>query len=559
MTQHQRYGQIVTANYRPQRQHRYQGNKLIEALPLPLTEEEIVKALEFLPEFDESSRQWPREERVRELTSLSNLMCPLSAHIELALTLDSDMREGYIGRAPLSAEHVAIYQEIYDDSLNPHAFRQTYTTLTPKLSGALIGMSGMGKTTAIQRLLARYPRVIYHPEIDVYQIPWLHFEMPKDSKGIKALLSSIIEAIAELIPGNTYLKDHVHSRVTEHSLQSSVRTLLNKHCVGLLIPDEVQNAVNNSKQSDQVVMTALTTLANKSRTPVIFVGTPKAKKILGLDLRQGRRSLGPGLGNWSALPRYDRDEAGEPADGEWVYFMRSMWVYCWMSNPQTLSDDLLDAFFYCTQGILDIAIKLFAAVQMRAILDDLKTLDTELVHSVFNDHFELVRPMIDALREDDVEALAKYEDVKMLRIEDTLESIQRRRRLAIGRAASARPGAADFNNRLVNAGTALGMTEADAQALADQIESEGTAKNMYDAVAQMVKKAAPPKKTVKKSRVTSSETASKPNIPEYPGLENRAGDFRRAVVLASTEGTSVVEQLFALKLVVEPEEAIWAA
>lgn len=562
MIQQPRYGQVVNATYRPQLQRRYQGNKLIEALPVPLSEEEIVEALGFFPEFDESSRKWPRHYRIRELLSLTNLMFPMSAHIELALTMDSLMREGYIGRRPLSAEHIALYQEIYDDSLHSKGFRQNYETVTPKLSGALVGVSGMGKTTTIQRCLARYPRVIYHPELDLYQIPWLHFEMPKDSKGVKALLTSIIEAIAELVPGNMYLEDHVHTRVTEHSLQTSVRILMNKHCVGLLIPDEVQNAANNSRQSDQIVMTALTTLANKSRTPIIFVGTPKAEKVLGLDLRQGRRSLGPGLGDWSPLPRYVKEadqEAGIPIEGEWVYFMRSLWVYCWTSTPQVLDDDLLDAFYHCTQGILDIAIKLFIAVQVRAILDDIDTLSTQLVHSVFDDHFGLVRPIIEALREDDVEALMRYDDVKVLRIEDTIESIQRRRRLLTGRAASARPGTADFKPRLVNAATSMGMPIEDARALADAVESEGTAKNMFDAVGQLAKKAAPPKKATRARSQQSSKTPDVQAIPTFPGIDSRPDDFRHAIVAAATAGTSIVEKLFELDFVKEPAEAIWAA
>ena len=67
----------------------------------------------------------------------------------------------------------------------------------------------MGKTTTIQRCLARYPQVIYHPDLDLYQITWLHFEMSKDGKGVKALLSAIIHAIAELIPDNTYVEDYL--------------------------------------------------------------------------------------------------------------------------------------------------------------------------------------------------------------------------------------------------------------------------------------------------------------------------------------------------------------
>lgn len=556
---------VQLATSTPQLQKRYVGNVLIEALPLPLNETEIVQSLEFLPEFDESSRQWPRHDRMRELLSLTNLMVPLSSHIELALALDSMLREGYVGRRPMSAEHIAIYQQIHEDALKPKAFRQTYETVTPKLSTALIGVSGMGKTTTIQRWLARYPRVIYHRELDLYQITWLHFEMPKDGRGIKALLTAIIEAIAELIPDNTYVEDHVKKgRVTDASLQSSVRILLNKHCVGLLIPDEVQNAANTHGTSDQVVMTELTTLANKSKTPVLYIGTPKAEKVLGLDMRQARRSLSLGLGNWAPLPRFDVIQDPQTRqliedNGEWVYFMECLWKYCWMSKLQTLTTELLDAFYHCTQGILDLAIKLFIVTQARAILDDVETLSVQLILSVYDEQFQLVHRMVEALRNDDHVALMEFEDVKALSIESALEGLGRRQRLTRARAASARPGSADFKVRLASAGTALGLPPEDAVAFAEEIEASGTARNMFDAATELAKKASPTRKPRNTAKVTKAGTAPDSTVPSYPGIDKRPDDLRHAIVQAAIKHTSIVEQLFALKLVQEPEEALWGA
>jgi len=556
---------VELASYKSQLQKRYAGNKLIEALPMPLSETETHESLEFLPEFDESSRQWSRHDRLRELFNLTNIMVPLSSHIELSLTLDAIMREGYVGRRPMSPEHVAIYHQIHEDSQQPKAFRQSHDTLTPKLSTSLIGVSGMGKTTTVQRCLARYPRVVYHPELDLYQIPWLHFEMPSDGKGVKGLLTAVIEAIAELVPDNTYLEDHIRKgRATEPSLQSSVRILLNKHCVGLLVPDEVQNVANTRAKSDQKVMTELTTVANKSQTPVLFIGTPKAEKILGLDLRQARRSIALTLGTWSPLPRYEVVQDAETmqlvdSDGEWVYFMESLWKYCWMGTPQVLTKEMLDIFYHCTQGIIDLAIKLFIVSQARAILDDSEVLSAQLVMSVYDSQFKLVHPMVTALRNDDRIALMGFEDVKSLRVESLIDSLERRQRLPRGRAASARPGTADFKLRLVDAGTALGLPADDAAALAEQVENDGTAKNMLDAAAQLVKKATPQRKPTSNAKPSSKTEHRQAEISSYPGIENRPDDFRHAIVQAAAKSSSIVEQLFALKLVREPEEALWAS
>ncbi|WP_425258151.1 AAA family ATPase [Rubrivivax sp. RP6-9] len=546
-----------------QRQPRYQGNRLIEALPAPLSDIELFEALEFLPAFDESSREWDSADRIRELLSLTNIMVPMTSHIQLGHSLDSMLREGYVGRQPMSVEHINVYEEIHRDkqaAKSGQPFRQTHNTLPPKLSQALVGVSGMGKTTTVQRTLARYPRVIYHPDLNVYQIPWLHFEMPRDGGGVKALLQSIIEAIADLIPDNTYYEDYVlKARPTEGQLQSSVRILLNKHLVGLLIPDEVQNAANKRK-SEQVVMTELTTLANKSRAPVLYIGTPKARKVLGLDMRQGRRALNLGLGDWTPLPRYSlsRDETGAlvKKPGEWVDFMTQLWKYNWLRKQVPMSDGLLDVIYECTQGIIDLGIKLFIVAQARAMVDKTEMLSEQLFLAVYAEQFQVIHPMIDACIRGDREALDQYGDLELPSTEDLIQSSARQERLSKVRAASNQPGTEEFRARLTAAAETLGISPEDASALAQQVSEEGTAKSLLDGVAQLANNARPPKAVSSGSKGKRGSKADADALPSYPGLEARPDDFRNAIVLAAVKKTSIVEQLLQLNMVPELEDVI---
>jgi hypothetical protein len=548
---------VQVAHYDKDQPPRYAGNKLIEALPPCLTEEELYASLEFLPPFDPACRNNDRHERLRDLLSLTNIMVPLSSHLQLAFMLDSMMRDGYIGRSPMTAEHIGIYQEIHEDEQRPRAFQQTYNTLTPKLSTALIGVSGMGKSTTVQRCLARYPRVIYHPELDQYQIPWLHFEMPGDGKGVKALLSSIIEAIAELIPDNTYYEDYVkRSRESESSMQSSVRRLLNKHHVGLLIPDEIQN-VANTRKSDQVVMTELTTLGNKSKAPILFIGTPKADKVLGADFRQGRRSVGLGLGDWGPLPRndyvIDRDGQVTEKQGEWADLVSELWARTLCKTAAELTSSMLDCLYYCTQGIIDLAIKLLIVAQGRAILDGTEQLSEQLLLDVYNEHFTLIHPMVEALRNGDEEALMRFEDIKRIEPATMLDDLARRYRGVRNRAATVRPGAPDFVARLTEAGKILGLPAEDASKVANDIAEEGRAKDMLDAAAQLARKFAPPKTSAGKPKGKKDVAAP---FPVYAGIDDRPDDFRHAVVAAAKERTSVAPQLVRLGMLRDAEELI---
>jgi AAA domain len=544
---------IRVASYETnQRNPRYRGNKLIEALPLPLSEDELVATLEFLPPFDPESRKWEGYERLQELMTLTGIMVPLAAHVQLARAIERMMRQGYVGRRPMSRDHIAIYHDINDSQNYRQPFRQTADTLTSQLSTALIGVSGMGKTTTVRRYLAHIPQVIYHPELNLYQVTYIHFEMPSTGKGVKSLLGSIIEQLDELIPGSNYYEEYVgRSRASESAMQHSVSRLLNKHCVGMLIPDEVQNVANTRKE-DQVVMTELTTLSNKSKAPILYIGTNKADRILGTDFRMARRGTDLGLGDWHALPRYEGRDAEKKLDGEWVDFMRVLWRYQWLREPIPLDTAMLDVFYECTQGILDLGIKLFILSQGRAIIDSTEQLSEQLVRDVYAHELRRVHPMVEALRDNDMVALMKFEDIKPLSASEMLSELERRYRSSRMRAASVRPGSQDFEERMQMAGEALGIPPADAAALAKQINEQGTAKNMFEAAQQMGKLMSPPK-PVSKPKGTRSKTAAAPALPDLSG---RPLDYRNAVVAAQLENTTVVEQLLKRHMLPQPEELI---
>ena len=538
-----------------QRIPRYRGNKLIEALPPSQTEDELIESLKFQPAFDRSSREWESHERMHELMSLTNIMVPLASHIQLARVLDSMMREGYVGRRPMSRDHVAIYQDINDHQRNRQPFRQSADTVTAQLSTALIGVSGMGKTTTVKRCLAHINPVIYHPELDLYQITHLHFEMPSDGKGVKALATSIISRIDELVPNANYYHDYVGSgKASGDALLSSAARLANKHCVGLLIPDEVQN-MSNTRKDDQIVMTELTSLSNRVKAPQLLIGTNKAHKILGLDFRQARRSLSLGLGNWHALPRSEPgyNERGESAlvDGEWVDFMNALWVYQWVKKEVKLSKELLDRFYEYTQGVIDLAIKLFIVSQARAILDGSETLSEQLIDDVYKSDMRLVHPMVEALRENDMVALMKYEDIAPISATDMLSDLERRFRGQRNRAASTRAGSEGFEQRLTSVGQALGLPVEDAASIAREINAEGTAKDMFDAATQLGKKMAAPKRP---SKARSKKALAQASLSL--DLTARPLDYRNAVALASDGNTLIYDQLLTLGMVPETEDLI---
>lgn len=103
--------------------------------------------------------------------------------------------------------------------------------------------------------------------------------------------------------------------------------LLCLHQVGLLVVDEIQN-LENSPKNRQSLMSLLVSASNDLGVPILFIGTNKARRILSLDFRQARRSIGQGF------TYFDRLSKGSPQEpGEWEDFVSALWRFQWLRNP----------------------------------------------------------------------------------------------------------------------------------------------------------------------------------------------------------------------------------
>ena len=290
----------VEALYTPQRIPQYRGNPLIEALPTPLEDDALIESLFSTPEFDTTQREWTQSERLQMLAQLSSFMVPMDRHLRLAQHIDTLMRQGYVGRAPRTVESQRVFTKLYEQQKAGKTFNTSLVQLTAQLSGALIGIPGMGKTTTIQRILQRVPAVIFHPQHNIYQVPYLHIEMPYDGASVKGLAESIFRKMDLLLPDANYGKQYGKERSGAETLMNHAARVLHMHAVGLLVVDELQNLENSPKNHD-ALMTLLVSASNELGVPILFVGTNKAQSLLSQDFRQARRSIGIASSYWGPL------------------------------------------------------------------------------------------------------------------------------------------------------------------------------------------------------------------------------------------------------------------
>jgi hypothetical protein len=75
-----------------------------------------------------------------------------------------------------------------------------------------------------------------------------------------------------------------------------------------------------------------------------------------------------------------------------------------------------------TQGVLDLAVKLYQYTQRRAIDSGIEEIDTGLIHAVANEEFTRVAPMVEALASGDIAKIAKFGDLAMPEFESEVVS-----------------------------------------------------------------------------------------------------------------------------------------
>lgn len=522
---------LVEARYVEQRIPQYRNNPLICALPPTPTDEELVENLFDLPEFSKEQRDWPTSDRLQMVAQLSRFLCPLERHIRLARAFDTLIRNGYVDRAPRTAAHVRVYQQLYEAKQQGRAFLGEFVRAEEaQLSSAVIGLSGIGKTSTIRRIFSQYPQAINHPKYGITQIPYIHIECPHDGISVKGLAASILRKLDQVVPDANYYDLYLKRPGPGETLLNHAARAMHNHFVGVLVVDEIHN-LKNAGRNKTTLMSALVTASNELKVPIVFVGTNKAVKVLGIDFSSGRRSSAAGFPVWAALKQSGDFEQPD----EWEDFLASLWPFQWIQHPVELNQYLANYMFDCSQGIPDIAIKLFACAQWRAMLDGTESFSVNTLAEVMKSELVRVAPMLDAIREDDVDALNAFEDIAPLHISSLLDDALNSYEGIRQRGAEIKPGHVSFVPRVSGVLVEAGIDEVRAVSMAQKVANEGKVTGIVDGATAALKLAKPPRAARAKASKTPDEL-----------VQLAPDDYRNAIRAAKRDGTTIFSHLRAM-------------
>jgi len=420
-------GKTIRAAYNPDVYDMYRDNPLIEALPRVLEESEVTDLLECHPLRSAEDRTKGVKERLHSLNHALHFFEPLPQHFDLENEFSQMIRNGYMGRNPIV---VGFDRDVRRQVLS---LKPGEPTTPPSfvgsvsLASAIIGLSGIGKTVAVERILALYAQVIIHRayhgrRMPLYQVVWLKLDCPPDD-SVKAMCLNFFRALDKVL-GTSYYQSHTRNgQASVDEMLQPMAALAAHHHLGVLVIDEIQHLKTGKSGGAAKMINFFTSLVNVMRIPVVLMGTYKAWDILAGEFRTARR--GTGL----RPPTWDRLEGDS-----WDIFVESLWDYQYTATECPLTEELSRALYGETLGITDLAIKVYIRAQINAITAD-KDEEKEVVtvasiEKAADDILRLVRPMLVALRAggDDPGAMAKIDDIKPIDVIPYIDEALRRAR-----------------------------------------------------------------------------------------------------------------------------------
>ena len=339
------------------------GNPFLAAMPDLIKPTDFMKAIASMPLLPHDLPNMTTEDRRRCLPKIATVFVPMAYMYHIYDLLYRAIQVTYTSRTTIQA--IRNINALFNGKeIEPYA--------TQPESGSILGVPGIGKTSTIRRCLTVMPQVIEHREYQgtpfyCKQVLYLMVECPSDC-SVKTLAFNIVTALDQAI-GSDYLNSLscIQSTATS-AIATQVKILCMTHHVGLILIDEIQNAVITAQQNRRIkpLIKFLVELTNDTSTGIYFVGTPLAEELFVSEEHLKRRTRGIRL-----LPM--------KPDGAYREFLEHIRNYQFTEEKAPLTDKIANKLYDHSGGIPAYIMKIFQETQAQALLQGRSCIDEKMM------------------------------------------------------------------------------------------------------------------------------------------------------------------------------------
>ena len=395
----------------------YSDNILIQACGSIYTDLDLAAKLTYIPAAFPSGFNFENNSILAShyIEKVRSIHVPSKESLSIAQGMDLMLRQGYVDRNPsLSSTWRGIYEK---QTLGPPK--------TPAQAAYVTGISGTGKSRAVERALQLYPQVVEHdsfPQMrsQFKQLVWLKVDVPPNGSS-KELAYALMRATDHAL-GTSLFEDYANT-----SKRSGLELLnlwwdkARVHFLGMLILDEASNLFkietlkqrlkrkNDSERlqlriADDETLKFIINLNNSAKVPLVLMGTPDGMEAFCTRLSTAERLITGGI--YKILPSENEEDS---------YFSKYMFPALDKfrlglrggENAERIKDKLIDL----SAGIPRIYVSLWCLAGRVMVQRKGEALKVEDLDYVMDNFMSPLKPAISALQSGDPRRLARYEDL----------------------------------------------------------------------------------------------------------------------------------------------------
>ncbi|WP_431288791.1 TniB family NTP-binding protein [Roseateles chitinivorans] len=367
----------------------FKGNPLAEFMPY--LDHQRMRAMLTCPiNFHEVERDHSDDLRIQYVSRIKEFFHPTDQQVSFAVKVWNSLLQSLKQRNPKKASADDAFYDLcgqlesevgYRPSPNDKISCQTYIVL--------LGTPGVGKTRLLMVLFGRLPRILYHPLHEVFQVPAVIISSPGKGTDSKTLPFSIYSTLYELAVAAGLPAPRVTLVSSVKAISNAAISLANMLNLGVVIIDEMQHILRGTEGADNAVMKLVTDFVNEFPAPIVAVGTWQAAQIAQLEFRLGRRSVS------LESAQFRRLRPGK----EFTELIVELFKYQFLLHRAEATPEIVDEFYFHTQGIHDLVVKLYIICQVTAIDNGTELITVELIRECAEKHFSLVATPIRMMRE----------------------------------------------------------------------------------------------------------------------------------------------------------------